>query len=58
MLTAATGCLLIPATDDRVGSTLQLVAPVGLGLFPLGIGFGVLIIHAGLPWWWAPVFTA
>ena len=48
---------MAPATDDSVLSTLKLVAPVGLGLFPLGIGFGVLIIHAGLPWWWAPVFT-
>jgi 4-azaleucine resistance transporter AzlC len=42
-------------TDDRVLSTLKLVAPVGLGLFPLGLGFGVLVIHAGLPWWWAPL---
>jgi 4-azaleucine resistance transporter AzlC len=44
-------------TDDTVLSSLKLVAPVGLGLFPLGIGFGVLIIHAGLPWWWAPLST-
>jgi 4-azaleucine resistance transporter AzlC len=44
-------------TDDRVGATLRLVAPVGLGLFPLGIGFGALVIHAGLPWWWAPLST-
>jgi 4-azaleucine resistance transporter AzlC len=43
--------------DDRVGSTLTLAAPVGLGLFPLGIGFGVLVVHAGLPWWWAPLST-
>jgi 4-azaleucine resistance transporter AzlC len=47
-----------PDHDDTVLSTLRLVAPVGLGLFPLGIGFGVLIIHAGLPWWWAPLSTA
>jgi 4-azaleucine resistance transporter AzlC len=46
-----------PDPEDGVLSTLKLVAPVGLGLFPLGIGFGALIIHAGLPWWWAPVFT-
>lgn len=44
-------------TDDRVLSTLKLVAPVGLGLFPLGIGFGVLVVHAGLPWWWATLST-
>ena len=49
---------MTPDTDDSIGSTLKLVAPIGLGLFPLGIGFGVLIIHAGLPWWWAPLFTS
>jgi branched chain amino acid efflux pump len=54
---AATDSLALD-TDDRVLSTLQLVAPVGLGLFPLGIGFGVLVVHAGLPWWWAPVSTS
>jgi 4-azaleucine resistance transporter AzlC len=43
--------------DDRVLSTLKLAAPVGLGLLPLGIGFGVLVVHAGLPWWWATVST-
>jgi 4-azaleucine resistance transporter AzlC len=44
-------------SDDRVLSTLKLVAPVGLGLFPLGIGFGAVVVHAGLPWWWAPLST-
>ncbi|MEV0613559.1 AzlC family ABC transporter permease [Nonomuraea sp. NPDC050404] len=33
-------------------------ASVGLSLFPLGVSFGVLVVHAGLSWWWAPVFTA
>jgi 4-azaleucine resistance transporter AzlC len=46
-----------PATDDTVGSTLRLAAPVGLGLAPLGISFGVLVVHTGLPWWWAPLST-
>jgi 4-azaleucine resistance transporter AzlC len=31
--------------------------PVGLGFAPLGIAFGVFLTHAGLDWWWAPVFT-
>ncbi len=43
--------------DDNVLSAVKLVAPVGLGLFPLGLGFGVLVVHAGLPWWWAPLST-
>lgn len=31
---------------------------VGLGLFPLGIAFGVLVVHAGLDWWWAAACAA
>ncbi|POX36215.1 branched-chain amino acid ABC transporter permease [Streptomyces sp. Ru73] len=31
---------------------------VGLALFPLGIALGVLVVHAGLDWWWATAFTA
>jgi branched chain amino acid efflux pump len=34
------------------------VAPVGLGLFSLGLAFGLVVVHAGLAWWWATVFTA
>ena len=26
--------------------------------FLLGIGFGVVLVHAGLSWWWAPVLTS
>ena len=37
---------------------LRLAAPVGLAFIPLGIALGLLITHAGLPWWWAPVFAA
>lgn len=32
-------------------------AAVGFGLVPLGLAFGVIITHAGLPWWCAPLFT-
>jgi 4-azaleucine resistance transporter AzlC len=34
------------------------VLPVGLGLFALGLVFGAVVVHAGLAWWWATVFTA
>lgn len=37
---------------------LRLAAPVGLAFIPLGIALGLLITHAGLAWWWAPVFAA
>jgi len=35
-----------------------IVVPVGLGLFSLGLAFGLVVVHAGLAWWWATVFTA
>lgn len=35
-----------------------VVVPVGLGLFSLGVAFGLVVVHAGLAWWWATVFTA
>jgi 4-azaleucine resistance transporter AzlC len=35
-----------------------IVVPVGLGLFSLGIAFGLVVVHAGLAWWWATIFTA
>lgn len=30
---------------------------VGLGLIPLGLAFGVLVVQTGFSWWWAPVFS-
>jgi 4-azaleucine resistance transporter AzlC len=35
-----------------------IAGPVGLGLFSLGLAFGLVVVHAGLAWWWATVFTA
>ena len=29
----------------------------GLGIFPLGIALGLLVIQAGLPWWLAPALS-
>ncbi|MDY3127292.1 MAG: AzlC family ABC transporter permease [Corynebacterium sp.] len=30
---------------------------VALGLVPLGLAFGVLVVQTGFDWWWAPVFS-
>ena len=49
-----------PAPSDR---RRQIVAGVrdsfsaGLGIFPLGIALGLLIIQVGLPWWLAPALS-
>nr|WP_295626442.1 AzlC family ABC transporter permease [uncultured Corynebacterium sp.] len=31
--------------------------PVGLGLVPLGLAFGVLVTQTGFEWWWTPIFS-
>lgn len=38
-------------------AALRDSSSVGLALFPLGIAFGMLVVHSGLAWWWATVFT-
>lgn len=30
---------------------------VGLGIFPLGLALGLLVVQAGLPWWLAPALS-
>lgn len=46
--------------ERRVSRRAEVVAGVraslsaGLGMYPLGIAFGMLVIQAGLPWWVAP----
>lgn len=46
---------------DRRGEVLtgiRLSGPAGLGLFPLGVAFGMLVVQAGLPGWAAPLLSA
>lgn len=37
---------------------LAIMPPVGLGLFSLGAAFDLMVVHAGLAWWWPTVFGA
>ena len=46
-----------PSTGAEIRRGLADAAPVGLGLIPLGLAFGVLITQAGFDWWWAPLFS-
>ncbi|ASK65475.1 branched-chain amino acid transporter AzlC [Brachybacterium avium] len=41
-----------PRTEIATGVRLSFAA--GLGMFPLGVAFGVLVMQTGLPWWVAP----
>ncbi|WP_313817181.1 AzlC family ABC transporter permease [Citricoccus sp.] len=36
---------------------IRLSLPAGLGMFPIGIAFGLLVIQYGLPWWMAPALS-
>ncbi|MER6983719.1 AzlC family ABC transporter permease [Streptomyces carpinensis] len=39
-------------------AALKDSASVGLGLVPMGLAFGMLVTHSGLPWWSAPMYSA
>jgi 4-azaleucine resistance transporter AzlC len=45
-------------SDHSARRVLELSAPIGLAFIPLGMALGFLVVHAGLAWWWAPVFAA
>lgn len=38
-------------------AALSDTAPVGFGIVPLGLAFGVLMVQSGFAWWWTPVFS-
>ncbi|GAB3821049.1 AzlC family ABC transporter permease [Tessaracoccus terricola] len=44
------------AGEFRAG--LRISLPAIFGTAPMGMAFGVLIVQAGLEWWWGPVFAA
>ena len=46
-----------PAGGDALAA-LRTSASVGFGLIPLGLAFGVIVTHTGLPWWWATLCTS
>ncbi|MEV3853841.1 AzlC family ABC transporter permease [Streptomyces sp. NPDC050095] len=41
----------------RLVVAVRDAGPVGLGAFPMGVAFGVLLVRSGLAWWWAPVMS-
>ncbi|MGE2731732.1 AzlC family ABC transporter permease [Mycolicibacterium vaccae] len=44
--------------ERPIRQVLAITAPVGLAFIPLGFALGLLVVHAGLAWWWAPAFAA
>lgn len=31
--------------------------PIAVGVVPLGLAFGVLMVQTGFDWWWTPIFS-
>ena len=46
------------APRSEVRAALKTSGSVGLAIFPIGIAFGLLVVHSGLAWWWASVFSS
>lgn len=46
-----------PSRGAEVRTGVRLSLAAGLGLFPLGVAFGMLVVQAGLPAWVAPLFS-
>lgn len=39
---------------QEIATGVRLSFAAGLGMFPIGIAFGMLVVQTGLPWWVAP----
>ena len=36
---------------------IRACMPIAVGVVPLGLAFGVLMVQTGFDWWWTPVFS-
>ena len=57
MSTESTVTAATASTRAEVRRGLALSSAAGLGLFPLGLAFGLLVAQASLPWWTAPLLS-
>lgn len=48
----------VPSRPGDFAYAARVSGVVWAGLFALGIGFGILVVGSGLPWWLAPVISA
>ncbi|MEU9996640.1 AzlC family ABC transporter permease [Streptomyces sp. NPDC050848] len=49
---------LPPPKRSAARDALHDCASVGLGMIPLGLAFGALVVQSGLDWWWAGLSAA
>src|SRR5699024_3279615 len=43
--------------QGSIRHAIGLAMPVGLGMVPLGLAFGILLTQMGFAWFWAPIFS-
>lgn len=41
----------------EIAAGVRASLAAGLGMYPLGVAFGLLVVQAGLPWWMAPALS-
>ena len=46
------------STREELAAGWRTVLPACVAVVPLGLALGVLVVHSGLAWWWAPVLGA
>lgn len=46
-----------PSRRAEFSLGVQRSLAAGLGMFPLGVAFGLLVVQSGLPWWVAPTLS-
>lgn len=47
-----------PGLASEIKAGWRIALPACLAFIPLGLALGVLVVQAGLAWWWAPIFGA
>jgi 4-azaleucine resistance transporter AzlC len=47
----------VSSRRSEVAKGLRDSLAAGLGMYPLGIAFGLMVVQAGLPWWVAPALS-
>jgi len=48
---------VVTSRKAEVAAGVRASLAAGLGMYPIGVAFGLLVIQAGLPWWVAPALS-
>lgn len=49
--------VVVTSRKAEVAAGVRASLAAGLGMYPIGVAFGLLVIQAGLPWWVAPALS-